>query len=207
MRVDQTGKMRGFGRIDAAVGLAEQASANILVQTRLIDAGYGVKYDSALDQYAVDTDSTPMTFTRKATGGGKRSPHYTHVIERAYVKTAAGNKARFTRREAEESAEAGKNLLSKFAHGSSWKGVTDQVERGIKNLPIAEKGENHLETDGGIHERENQPSVAADSDAGHECEGDSSLRGSISSRHHVRLPDADTPGTINATPADPSARS
>jgi hypothetical protein len=136
MRVDQTGKMRGFGRIDAAVGLAEQASANILAQTRLIDAGYGVKCDSALDQYEVDTDSTPMTFTRKATRGGKRSPHYTHVIEQAYVETAAGNKARFTRREA-ESAEAGKNLLSKFAHGSSWKGVTDQVERGIKNLPIA----------------------------------------------------------------------
>ena len=75
-----------------------------------------------------------MKFTRKASRGGKRSPHYTHVIERAYVETVAGNKARFTRREGEV-AKAGKNLLSKFAHGS-WKGVTDQVERGIKNLPI-----------------------------------------------------------------------
>ncbi len=46
----------------------------------------------------------------------------------------AANKAKFTRREG-EAAEAGKHLLSKFAHGS-WKGVTDQVERGIKNLPI-----------------------------------------------------------------------
>ena len=52
------------------------------------------------------------------------------MIERAYVETVAGNKARFTRTE-EEAAEAGKKLLSKFAHGS-WKGVTDQVERGFK---------------------------------------------------------------------------
>jgi hypothetical protein len=46
-----------------------------------------------------------------------------------------GNNARFTRKEG-AAAEVGKDLLSKFAHGS-WKGVTDQVERGIKNLPIA----------------------------------------------------------------------
>jgi hypothetical protein len=42
------------------------------------------------------------------------------------------HKARFTRRE-REAAKAGKNLLSKFPHGS-WKGVTDQVERGIKRV-------------------------------------------------------------------------
>ena len=48
----------------------------------------------------------------------------------------AGNKARFTRREGEAAEGGNKNLLSKFAQGS-WKGVTDQVERGIKNLPIA----------------------------------------------------------------------
>ena len=135
LRVDRTGEIRGFGRIGATVGLAEKASANILAQARLIDAGYGVRYDGVRDQYEVDTDSKPMTFTRKVKRGGKRSPHYTHVIERAYVETVAGNKARFTRREG-EAAEAGKELLSKFAHGS-WKGVTDQVERGIKNLPIA----------------------------------------------------------------------
>ena len=135
MRVDQTRKMRGFGRIGATVGLTEQASANIVAQARLIDAGFGLRYDSALDQYEVDTDSTPIKFTRKASRGGKRSPHYAHVIERAYVKTVAGNKTRFTRREA-EAAEAGNNLLSKFVHGS-WKGLADQVERGIMNLPIA----------------------------------------------------------------------
>lgn len=136
LRVDRTGRILGFEKIGATVGLAEKASANILAQARLIDAGYGVRYDSSLDQYEVDTDSPrPMVFTRKASRGGKRSPHYTHVIERAYVETVAGNKARFTRREG-EAAEAGKNLLSKFAHGS-WKRVTDQVERGIKNLPIA----------------------------------------------------------------------
>ena len=57
------------------------------------------------------------------------------MIEQAFVETMAGNKARFTRREG-LAAQIGKELLSKFAHGS-WKGVTDQVERGIKNLPIA----------------------------------------------------------------------
>ena len=67
------------------MGLAKKASANILAQARLIDAGYGVRYDSARDQYEVDTDSKPMKFTRKVNRGGKRSPHYTHVIERAYV--------------------------------------------------------------------------------------------------------------------------
>jgi hypothetical protein len=114
------------------VGLAEKTSANILAQARLIDAGYGVRYDSSCDQNEVDTDSKPMIFARKVNRGGKRSPHYTHVhVENV----AAKNKARFTRREG-EAAEAGKDLLSKFAH-ESWKGVTDQVERGIKNLPIA----------------------------------------------------------------------
>ncbi len=93
--------------------------------------------DSALDQYKVDTDSAPMIFARRTRWRGKRSPHYTHIIEReqSFVKTVTGNKARFTRREG-AAAEVGKDLLSKFAHGS-WKGVTDQVERGIKNLPIA----------------------------------------------------------------------
>ncbi len=94
-----------------------------------------MRYDSALDQYEVDTDSTPMIFARRTRGHGRRSPHYTHVIERAFVETVTGIKARFTRREG-AAAETGKELLSKFAYGS-WKGVTDQVERGIKNLTIA----------------------------------------------------------------------
>jgi hypothetical protein len=110
MRVDRTGEIRGFEKIGATVGLAEQASANILAQARLIDAGYGVRYDSTRDQYEVDTDSRPMTFTRKVNRGGKRSPHYTHVLERAYVETVAANKAKFTRREG-EAAEAGKHLI------------------------------------------------------------------------------------------------
>ena len=125
LRVDRIGEIRGFERIGATVGLAEKASANILAQARLIDAGYGVRYDSTRDQYEVDTDSKPMTFTRKVNRGGKRSPHYTHVLERAYVETVAANKVKFTWREG-EAAEAG-----------NWKGVTDQVEKGIKNLPIA----------------------------------------------------------------------
>ena len=87
LRVDRTGEIRGFERIGATVGLAEKASANILAQARLIDAGYGVRYDSSCDQYEVDTDSKPMIFNRKVNRGGKRSPHYTHVLERAYVET------------------------------------------------------------------------------------------------------------------------
>ena len=73
--VDRTGRILGFEKIGATVGLAEKASANILDQARLIDAGYGVRYDSSRDQYEVDTDSPrPMVFTRKASRGGKRSP-------------------------------------------------------------------------------------------------------------------------------------
>jgi uncharacterized protein (DUF4415 family) len=135
LQVDRTGRISGFRKIGATVGLAAEASANILAQARLVDAGYGVRYDSVLDQYEVDTDSNPMIFARRTRGHGRRSPHYTHVIERAFVETVTGNKSRFTRREG-AAAEAGKELLSKFAHGS-WKGVTDQVERGIKNLTIA----------------------------------------------------------------------
>jgi hypothetical protein len=86
--------------------------------------------------YEVDTDSEQITFTtRKVMRGRKLSPLYSHLIERTYVETVTGNKARYTRREG-AAAEAGKDLLSKFAHGS-WKGVTDHVERGIQNLPIA----------------------------------------------------------------------
>ena len=83
----------------------------------------------------MDTESRPMIFTRRNRGKGKRSPHYSHVIWQAFAETVTGNKARFTRREG-AAAVIGKKLLSKFAHGS-WKGVKDQVERGIKNLPIA----------------------------------------------------------------------
>ena len=50
LRVDRTGEIKGFGKIGATVGLAEKASANILAQARLIDAGYGLRYDSARDQ-------------------------------------------------------------------------------------------------------------------------------------------------------------
>ncbi len=117
--MDRTGRISGFQKIGATVGLAGKASANILAQARL-----------------VDTDSTPMLFAMRTRGRGRRWPHHTHVIERAFVETVTGNKARFTRREG-AAAEAGKELLSKFAHGS-WKGVTDQVERGIKNLTIAD---------------------------------------------------------------------
>jgi hypothetical protein len=135
LQVDRTGRISRFQKIGATVGLAKKASANILAQARLVDACYGVRYDSALDQYEVDTDLTPMIFARWTRGHGRRSPHYTHVIERAFVETVTGIKARFTRREG-AAAETGKELLSKFAYGS-WKGITDQVERGIKNLTIA----------------------------------------------------------------------
>ena len=127
--------MAGFERIGATVGVAGRASANILAQARLVDVGYGVRYDGARDLYEVDTDSGQINFTRKVMRGGKLSPHYSYLIERAYVEAVIGNKARYTRKEG-AAAEAGKDLLSKFAHGS-WKGVTDQVERGIRNLPIA----------------------------------------------------------------------
>ena len=134
--VDGTGRITGFRKIGATVGLAGKASANIPVHARLVNAGYGVRYDSTLDQYEVDTDSSPMIFTRRRSRGkGKRSPHYSHVMEQAFVETVSGNKARFTRRKG-AAAELDKEILSKFAH-VSWKGVTDQVERGIKNLPIA----------------------------------------------------------------------
>jgi hypothetical protein len=83
------------------VGLAKKASANIFAQARLIDPGYGVQYDSIRDQYEVDTDSKPMIFTRKVKRENKRFLHYTHMIERAYVETLAGNKARFNRRKGE----------------------------------------------------------------------------------------------------------
>ena len=51
------------------------------------------------------------------------------------MEPVTGIKARFTRREGAV-AETGKELLSNFAYGS-WKGITDQVEREIRNLTIA----------------------------------------------------------------------
>ena len=92
----------------------------------MVDAGYGVRYDSALDHYEVDTNSRPIIFTRRNREKGKRSPHYSHVVQQAFVETVNGIKYRFTRREGAV-AEIGKELLSKFAYGS-WKGVTDQFE-------------------------------------------------------------------------------
>ena len=48
----------------------------------------------------MDTDyKKPMIFTRKVNRGGKRLPHCTYVLERAYVETVAANKARFTERQ------------------------------------------------------------------------------------------------------------
>jgi hypothetical protein len=43
-------------------------------------------------QYKVDTDSRPMIFTRRDRGKGKRSPHYSHVIEQAFVNTGLETK-------------------------------------------------------------------------------------------------------------------
>ena len=74
LQVDRTGRISGFQKIGATVGLAGKASVNILAQVRLINASYGVRYDSALDQYEMDTDSTPMIFTRRTGGHGRRSP-------------------------------------------------------------------------------------------------------------------------------------
>ncbi len=141
LRVDRTGRILGFEKIGATVGLAEKASANILAQARLIDAGYGVRYDSSLDQYEVDTDSP-------------------------------------SRERDQESADSGRRH---------------------------EESENHLEADRGIHERENQPPEAADSDARPERQSDSSLT-DVSGRHYVCLPHADTSGTTNAARADSSER-
>ena len=142
-------------KIGATVGLAGKASANILAQARLVDAGYGVRYDSALDhQYEVDTDSRPMIFTRRDRRKGKQSPHYSHVIEQASVETVTRIKARFTRREG-TAAEIGKEFLFKFAHGS-------YVER--RHRPSRErnkktadrerrhkKSKDHLEIDRGVY--------------------------------------------------------
>ena len=50
LQVNRTGRISGFQKIGATVGLAGKASANILAQARLVDAGYGVRYDSILDQ-------------------------------------------------------------------------------------------------------------------------------------------------------------
>ena len=58
------------------------------------------------------------------------------MIERAFMETVTGNKARRFARLESAATEAGKELMSKFAH-RSWEGVIDQVERGIKNLTIA----------------------------------------------------------------------
>jgi hypothetical protein len=74
LQVDRTGRISGFQKIGATVGLAGKASVNILAQVRLVNASYGVRYDSALDQYEMDTDSTPTIFTRRTGGHGRRSP-------------------------------------------------------------------------------------------------------------------------------------
>ena len=76
-----------------------------------------------------------MIFTRRTREKGKQLTHYSHVIEQTFVETVSGYKARFSWKKG-AAAEIGKELLLKFAHGS-WKDVTDQVERGIINLPIA----------------------------------------------------------------------
>jgi hypothetical protein len=90
------------------------------------------------------------------------------VIERAYVETVTGNKARFCQKREGEAAEAGKDLLSKFARG--WRGVTDQVEKqwSVDRCARHEKSKDDLEADRSVHEGEDQPAKAADSDSRHE---------------------------------------
>ena len=204
VRVDRTGEIKGFGKIGATVGLAKKASANILAQARLIDAGYGVRYDSARDQYKVDTDSKPMKFTRKVNRGGKRSPHYTHVIERAYVETMAGNKARFTRREG-EAGEASIQVRTRVVE----RGDRSSRERNQEPTDCRrryEEGKDDLKTDGGFHEGEDQPAKTVDSDARPQCKSNPSPAES-SRGHHVRLRNADTTGTPDASRTDPGVRS
>jgi hypothetical protein len=162
--VNRTGNMAGFERIGVTVGVAGRASANILAQARLVDAGYGSRYDGACDLYEVDTDSGQITFTRRVMREGKLSPHYSHLIERAYVETVTGNKARYTRRKG-AAAEAGKDLLSKFAHGSD-RSSGKRHPKSADSRSRHEESENNMEANRGVDEGKDQPAKAPHSNTG-----------------------------------------
>lgn len=124
--MNRTGRISGFRKIGATVGLAGKASANILAQARLVDAGYGVNYDSVLDQYEVEIDLGPIIFAKRARGRGRRLPYYTYVIERACVETATGNKARKQSGSGSRQGAPAK-IRTRIMYGKTR--VADQVER------------------------------------------------------------------------------
>ena len=79
LTVARTGSIVGFSRIDGTIGLATNASANVLAQARLIDAGYKIEYDDTKDSYLVHADDEAMIFKRRLLQNGKRFPHYSYM--------------------------------------------------------------------------------------------------------------------------------
>ena len=79
LTVARTGSIAGFSRIDGTIGLATNASANVLAQARLIDAGYKIEYDDTKDSYLVHADDEAMIFKRRLLQNGKRFPHYSYM--------------------------------------------------------------------------------------------------------------------------------
>ena len=70
--IREDGDFNDLGR----VGLATRAAANMLSKTRLIDAGHAVSYDADADVYHLDGAHRSYAFSRKITGNGYRSSHY-----------------------------------------------------------------------------------------------------------------------------------
>ena len=147
--IEQTGSMLGLRKIDGSIGIASSASANVLAQARLIDAGYSVKFDDAADSYTVETDIGAMCFTRRRLRNGKLSPHYSHLLEQsgsrlnlvsnetkevALVETVSENIRRYTKREV-KSARAARSLMEKLGH-ASLQSTIKAVNRGIMNCEV-----------------------------------------------------------------------
>ena len=147
LNITRTGGITAFSKLGLTVGLAAGASANVLSQARVIDAGYSVKYDRPGDLYVVQTDDGIMEFRRRKRERGGKSPHYTYIpndhglddlVEEeenaVYVETVAENMKRFTTREVKAAKEA-KDLMVKLGH-ASFQSTIDVVNRGIMNNQV-----------------------------------------------------------------------
>jgi hypothetical protein len=138
LTVRRRGCFPDLANIGCGVGISNGATANIISQAAVRDAGYRIDYDFASDVYTVHGDQFVYRFGRKRENG-KISPHYSCDMfiggQSVLVNTVEDNMQRYTKREVGK-AEAARELMSERLGFATPKATIDILNAGVLNCPV-----------------------------------------------------------------------
>ena len=137
LRVSKAGVMQGLSGLTGGVGLVANASANVISQSKLKDAGYRVQYDEPRDVYRVTGDYVEFVFKRKVGPSGRRSAHYScdmADMEKVLIHSVTDNMRRYNKREVGE-AIAARDFQEKLGN-STGQCAIDVINQGVLNLGV-----------------------------------------------------------------------